>query len=335
MHRINILDCTLREAPIKDMLIGADCIHELIKGLGNSKIDIIECGFLRNTGARKDNTIFLNPKEIEPYLKNKKASCKYALLVNYGQYNLNNLSLYNGKSIDVIRICFKKHQRKEVFPYVKEIKNKGYKVYMQNMDILGYTDEELRETIQKINELQPEVYTIADTFGSMYLEDLDHIYEIVEKELDKDIKLGFHAHNNLMLAAANTEHFISLAASKREIVVDGTIAGCGRGAGNTNTELLVEYINKKYNGSYNLYKLLDLINNILPEFYKKCSWGYNIPYFLAGIYNVHVFNINHLINKPDLKLNDLRKMLESLNENQRKTFDYSLMEKLYEEYFKK
>lgn len=335
MGTINILDCTLREAPIKDLVIGKDYIKKFIDSLGMSNINIIECGFLKDTGSNDNNTIFQKVEEIEPYLKHKKENSLYVALVDYGRYNLRYLSQYDGKSIDGIRICFKKQEKNIVFDYAKEIKNKGYKVFLQHVDTLSYSDIELLEFIEKVNELNPYAYSIVDTFGSMYAQDLRHIYELVDKNLNENIRLGFHAHNNLMLANANSQFFISLAHSKREIIVDSSVLGCGRGAGNANTELMAEFLNKRYNGNYNLDELLDIIDVLMPKFRQECKWGYSIPYFLSGVHNAHVFNVNHLLKRHNIKSKDLRAIIDRLDDVQKKKYDDTILEKVYIEHFNK
>ena len=243
------------------------------------------------------------------------------------------MSDYNGKSIDGIRICFKKDERFEVFEYAKAIKEKGYKVFFQNVDTMSYSDLELLQVIEKVNELKPYAYSIVDTFGAMYAEDLRHIYSIVNHNLDKDIILGFHAHNNLMLANANTQEFINLASKEREINVDSSILGCGRGAGNSHTECLVEFLNKKFDQHKDLDAILDIIDYLMPKFIQECEWGYSIPYFLSGVHSSHVFNVNHLLRRHNIKSKDLRAIIETLDEKQKKAYDYKLLEKIYVEHF--
>lgn len=333
--KINLLDCTLREAPIKDLVLDREYIQKFINGLEKSNIDIIECGFLKNNQHNPDSTIFRYVEEIEPYLINKSPDKLYVALVDYGRYDLKYLSKFNGKSIDGIRICFKKSERHDVFAYAQAIKDKGYKVFFQNVDTLSYSDIELLELIEKVNHLKPYAYSIVDTFGSMYADDLRHLFEIANKNLDKDIRLGFHAHNNLMLAVANSQFFISLASNNREIMVDASVLGCGRGAGNANTELLTEYINNKYDGNYNIDELLDIIDTLMPKFHQSCHWGYSIPYFLSGVHNAHVFNVNHLLRRHNIKSKDLRNIIEKLDMVQKKSYDYAVLEKVYVEHFDK
>lgn len=333
--RIDLLDCTIREAPLKELYFGEAYIQKFINGLEKSNINIIECGFLKNGQYTLGSTIFSKVEQIEPYLRHKKKNTLYVALVDYGRFDLENLTPYNKKSIDGIRICFKKAEKDKVFDYAKAIKDKGYKVFFQHVDTLDYTDIEIIELLQKVNELKPYAYSIVDTFGSMYADDVTHLYSLVNRHLNLDIKLGFHTHNNLMLAVANSQLFITLAYATRDIMVDGSVLGCGRGAGNTNLECLAQFINQKFQGKYNLDELFDLIDTLMPKLQKECKWGYDIPYFLSGIHSSHVFNVNHILRRHNILSKDLRAIIEKLDTKQKKQYDYKLLEKLYVEHIGK
>ena len=330
LMKINLLDCTLREAPIKDLILGKDVIQDFINGLEKTGINIIECGFLRDIGACQDNTIFKYASDIEPFLVNKNVNRIYTALIDYGRYNIDNLTDFDGKSIDALRICFKKNERNEVIPFAKAIKDKGYKIFIQQVDTLAYNDYEICELIQEINKLKPYAYSIVDTFGSMYADDVRHLCKLVNNNLDNSIIMGFHAHNNLMLAASNSELFIELMNNIREIIIDTAVLGCGRGAGNAATELLIQYINSKFNGEYMLDPIFDIVDNLMPKFIGK--WGYNIPYFISGTHNTHVFNINYLVEKHNIKSKNLKNFVETLNEYQKKHYDYTKLEQLYQDF---
>ena len=81
----------------------------------------------------------------------------------------------------------------------------------------------------------------------MYEEDLDRIVSVLDRELKENVAIGFHSHNNQQLAFSNAIHFIKiLEKSQRTVVVDSSLCGMGRGAGNATTELMVNYLNHKY-----------------------------------------------------------------------------------------
>jgi 4-hydroxy 2-oxovalerate aldolase len=92
-----------------------------------------------------------------------------------------------------------------------------------------------------------------------------------------DVPLGFHGHNNLELALINT-----LTALDNGVeIVDATITGMGRGAGNLKTELLLTVLNtqKKLELDYNP------LSQVVDEFakmQKNYEWGTNLPYMVSG-----------------------------------------------------
>jgi len=335
MKNFMLLDCTLREAPLEDLMWGKLSVNRLLHGLEDAGVDIIEVGFLKNNPYREGSTSFKHVEEITPYIKNKRADVLYVALVDYGRYDLENLTNYDGKSIDAIRVCFKHHEINDVLDYAELIRNKGYKVCIQHVDTMGYRDEEIKEFIKRVNEFKPFSYSIVDTFGAMYMKDVLHYINLVKDELDKEIWLGLHVHNNLMLADSNAQCFVDMLLEKRKIIVDSSLYGCGRGAGNAHTEQLALYMNKNHAARYDINVILDLIDTVMTSVADKTSWGYSIPYFVSGMYNAHTFNVNQLLKRHNLRSKDLCGIIGMLTDTQKKEYDYALLEQLYVKYFEK
>lgn len=334
---IEVLDCTLRDGGyLIDAKFGDDVIKGIIEKLYKAGIDVIECGFLNDEPHQEGTTIFNCVEEIIKYLPerrlNKEYDTSFVVLADCSRYKAENLKVYDGKSIDGIRECFFKHEVEEAFQLAKVMKEKGYKVYIQPVDILGYTDLEILKLVERTNELSPYAFSIVDTFGSMFKEDLIRVFSLINNNLCKNIKMGFHSHNNMQLSFALCQEFAELNLGNRDIVIDSTICGMGRGAGNANTELVTNYLNRKFNANYNLNKILELIDIYMPNFDKMCSWGYSVPYFIAGLHNSHVYNISYLLDKQSIKAKDIHKIIKKLEPKIRKKYDYDNLEKLYIEH---
>lgn len=326
---INLLDCTLREAPVEGLIYGNEFIQDFVNSLERTGINIIEIGFLKNAPYKEGSAIFQRTEEIEPFLKNKKEGVIYTALVDYGRYDLKYLSQCNGKSIDAIRVCFKKGEQDSAFEYSKQIKEKGYKVFFQHVDTIGYKKEEIEDIVKKVNELKPYAYSIVDTFGAMYQDDVEKMYTIISSKLDEGIILGFHGHNNLLLANANTQYFLSIAKNRKKVNVDASILGCGRSAGNAQIELLAEFLNKKYSQHYNFSEILKIIDNLMPQIQAKCQWGYKIQYAICAMNNTHTFNAKYLTEKYNV---DSNRLLEIITKIEKKNlYNYDELDKLYNE----
>lgn len=122
---------------------------------------------------------------------------------------------------------------------------KGYKVFVQPMVSLNYTDEEFLSLIQLVNHIKPYAFYIVDSFGMMNKKNLIRLFYLVEHNLDESIWIGFHSHNNKQLAYSNAQCLIDTQTA-RNLIIDSSIFGMGRGAGNLNTELIVEYLNDNF-----------------------------------------------------------------------------------------
>lgn len=333
MNHAKLLDCTLRDgAYLIDKKFGDASINGIINGLLNTGIDLIEIGFLQNEGFGEGKTVFKNSKNAEKYVPENKNGTLFTVLADYSRYSVENLDEYTGKSFDAVRACFFKKERYDVIDFCKEIKRKGYKIFIQPVDILGYSDIELIEFIEMINTLEPYCLSIVDTFGSMYVEDLRRVYEIINHNLIPNCKIGFHSHNNMQMSSALSQEFLRMTFGKRNVVVDATISGMGRGAGNTPTELIVQYMVSKLGYNYDIDALLDVIDEYMDNIRSRCSWGYSTNYFIAGAYGAHVNNIAYLSKKNSIRYKDIRYILNKVGAIPRKRYDYDLLEKTYVDY---
>ena len=334
MNSIRILDCTLRDgAYIVNGLFGEPAIRGIINKLKNANIDIIECGWLKNDTCVDGTTYYHVPRDVEKYLSGKSEKVKYVAMIDWDRYDLQNLPECDGKSIDAIRVVFPHNHYSEGMALGGVIKSKGYEVFFQAANTLAYSDEELVELATIANQVKPSSLSIVDTFGAMYGEDLSRIVNILDNHLDKDIALGFHSHNNQQMSFALSMQFIDmLKNSRRDCIVDSSLCGMGRGAGNATTELVVNYINRKYGGNYDMNEVMDAIDMYMQYFLENYSWGYSIPYFIAGMYCTHVNNIAYLLKNHRTNAKDMRNIVESLSEEDRKKYDYDLLEDKYLDY---
>ena len=298
MGSAQLLDCTLRDgAYLIDKTFGNNTIRGIIRGLVQARMDYIEIGFFQDEGFGEGKTVFRNSADAARFIPEDKGVSEFTVLADYSRFTVDCLDDRREDSIDAIRECFFKHERYDAIAACHKIKKKGYKVFVQPVDILGYTDSELLELIELINQLVPYCVSIVDTFGSMYEEDLRHVYSLIDHNLVSNVKIGFHSHNNMQLSNALSQSFLRMAVGERQVIVDGTISGMGRGAGNTPTELIAQYMVSKLGYSYDIDAILDIIDGYMDNIRSKCIWGYSTPYFIAGCYSAHVNNIAYLTQK--------------------------------------
>lgn len=329
--KIELLDCTLRDgAYIVNAKFGTPAIKGIIKKMQDANIDIIECGWLKNTVHEEGTSFFHDPSDVERYLLKRSDRAIYVAMIDWDRYDLNNLPEYDGKTLDAIRVVFPYGKYKEGIAVGEAIARKGYKVFFQAANTLAYSDQDLIDLAGEVNRVSPVALSIVDTFGAMYKEDLERIVQVLNKELNSGIKLGFHSHNNQQLSFALSMHFVELLAeTERGGIVDASLCGMGRGAGNATTELVANYLNRRQHCNYDMNQIMDAIDMYMPYFQERYTWGYSTPYFIAGMYCCHVNNIAYLQENHRTNAQDMRSIIESLSPDDRKKYDYDLLEEKY------
>lgn len=331
MKKTSLLDCTLRDgAYINGSEFGTPAIRGIISKMQDAGAEVIECGWLKDAPYKDGSTYYHIPSDMEKYLTRRDDRCTYVAMIDWDRYDDSVLPEFDGRSIDAVRVVFPRDKVKDALKIAKRIRDKGYKVFLQAANTLGYSDEELKELADSVNEFAPVAMSIVDTFGAMYEDDLTHIVNFLDERLDESIGLGFHSHNNQQLSFALTTHFIELLSGRnRDIMVDSSLSGMGRGAGNTTTELLASYLNRKHHGNYDMDAILDAIDTYIEPIRAKYSWGYSTPYFIAGMYQCHVNNIAYLLKNHRTNARDMRNVISSLGTEERRHYDYDLLEKKY------
>ena len=146
--------------------------------------------------------MFNNCREIRNILPENNGNTKFTAMALHNKYDIDKLEDYDGKTIDALRITFHDYDIDEGLRYIEKAIGKGYKVFANPINIMGYSDEMILKLLEKINRIKPYAFSIVDTFGSMMKEDLMRIYSMVEHNLDQSIVIGLHLHENLALSFA-------------------------------------------------------------------------------------------------------------------------------------
>lgn len=342
MKNISILDCTLRDGGrIIDCAFKSDAIVGIGKQLKLAGINIIEMGFLRNGTYAENSTFFSSVYDADKYIhqvcsKDPKKDEQYVLFMDYGLYDIGFLSEADRDGVGGIRYGFTRKDFLDKAPQItgemQVIKSKGYDLYLQDVNTNGYNEEELIKLICMANSIHPVSFGIVDTYGSMYLDDLEKVWNIVDSYLDKDIAVDFHSHNNMQMSFALTQRLIQLSGGKRKLIIDSTLNGMGKCAGNLNTELIVDLLARKYNYDYDIDVILDAIDRYLVSIKRCVEWGYSIPAFMAGIYSAHPNNIIYLTEKYRLNSKDIKYIISAIDEKTRQRYDYDNINKIYRNY---
>lgn len=330
---ISLLDCTLRDGGyINNFEFGNNIIKNIVFKLTESNIEIVECGFLKSNANDGNKSLYKNVGSINKYLK-QRSSAMYVAMIAYGDITIDEIEDCGQNLVSGIRLTFHENDINNAFEFAEQLMKKGYKVFIQPVETATYTDQALLDLINKVNNMHPFAFYLVDTLGSMYKKDLLRMFYLVDNNLDSGIQIGFHSHNNLQLSFSNAQELI-LMHSDRNIIIDTSVFGMGRGAGNLCTELLTQYINENIENRYDIIPILEIMDEYIMPIYVHHPWGYSAPYYIAAVNDCHPNYATYLMNKQSLCIRDINSVIKSIPADKRHLYNADLISELYLDYQK-
>lgn len=325
---IKLLDCTLRDGGyINDWKFGKKAIKDIKENLEVSGVDIIELGFMRDEPANADRTIFNSIKNVKQLIGNKLPNREYAIMAEVSNpYPLEKLENYSEGAPDIIRVIIWKRMLQEGFEYCKGIVEKGYKLCVQPARVSQYSDQEFIDMIQLFNKLNPLAIYVVDSWGTMYKDELLHYLKLADENLKEGIAVGYHGHNNMMQAFDVAQAFCEQNL-KRDLLIDASVYGIGRGAGNLNTEIFAKWANAKLGKNYNTSPLIKIYDKYIKHIYQHCEqWGFSIPYLITAKYNANP-NFAGYLEKKGLSCEIIEKCIAAIPPQERIIFKPEIADK--------
>ena len=181
--------------------------------------------------------------------------------------------------LDLIRVaCYSKDVDKAL-ALVQTFHDLGYETTLNIMAFSNVMENELLEAFELIKESSVDVVYIVDSYGSLDHNDVKYLVEKFKTQLPNK-RLGVHTHNNMQLAFSNT----LIAAELGVELLDASVYGMGRAAGNCPTELLVAHLKGT---KYNLRPVLGVLEQLMVPLREKEEWGYILPYMITGALDEH------------------------------------------------
>jgi len=335
-QKISLLDCTLRDGGyVNDWKFDHDNMVSIFERVVDAGTDIIEIGFLDERRPFDFNRSIMPDTDSagKIYGDLDRKNTKVFGMIDYGTCGLDHIKPCSESFLDGIRVIFKKHLREEALQFCEELKKLGYIVFAQLVSVTAYTDEELIDLCGIANRRKPDAVSMVDTYGLTHQNDLRHILEILDKNLNEDIAIGYHGHNNFQMGYANCQTVLAYSKeTQRDLLVDGTLYGMGKSAGNAPIELIAMHMNNEYGKDYQLSQYLEAIDANIMQFYQPATWGYSLFFFIAASNDCHPDYVKQLTNKHTLSIKQMNELLGKLQGEKKLLYDKEYMEKLYVEY---
>lgn len=340
MKDVMLLDCTLRDGGyVNDWKFGRDNIVSIFERVVEAGVDIIEIGFLDERRAfDPDRSIMPDTDCVERIFGglNRKQTMVVGM-IDFGTCSLEHIKPARDCFLDGIRVIFKKHLREPAMAFCAELKELGYKVFAQLVSVTSYDDGEMFDLIRLANAVQPFAVSIVDTYGLMHQDNLMHYFDLLNDRLDASIALGYHAHNNFQMGYANCIAVLNRKLGgdvRRPMLVDGSLYGMGKSAGNAPIELIAMFMNHRMGKQYDVSQILESIDANVSAFYQPSTWGYNMFYYLAASNDCHPNYVSYLMQKQTLSVKSINDILGRLQGEKKLLYDKDVIEALYLDYQK-
>jgi 4-hydroxy 2-oxovalerate aldolase len=287
---IKVVDATLRDGGIVNAFYFpkgfAEALYQANLAAG---VDIMEFGYKVSKKMFDVNSFgewkFCDEESIRRVVGNNDTDMKISVMSDVGRVDLKTEVIPKKDSvIDMYRIATYTHQIPSACEMIDYCHSMGYMTSCNIMAISKNQESDLIRALEEVAKTPVDIIYIVDSFGAVYPEEIRRVVDMYgEIAYKHDKQLGIHAHNNQQLAFANTIE----AVAKGVNYLDATVNGMGRGAGNCFLEALLGFLK---NPKYKMEPILKFIReHMIPLKKSGVVWGYDVPYLLTGLYNVHPY----------------------------------------------
>ncbi len=343
MHKsIKLLDCTLRDGGYyNDWDFSPSLISDYLDAMTALKVDFVEIGFrsLKNEGFKGgcafSTDSFIESLSIPTGLTNKigvmvngsELTSKQADLLSLEDQEMAQVSilenLFKPKALSpvtLVRIACHVHEFESCLPASIWLKEQGYLVGFNLMQIADKTTEEITLLAKKSSRFPIDALYFADSMGSLNPQKVSRIIGAFKKGWQG--ALGIHAHDNMGQAIANSLQAVSDSVTW----IDSTVTGMGRGPGNAQTEYLAMALEPYRKNTGNLTKLFELIRKHFKPLKEQYGWGTNPYYYMAGQSGIHPSYIQEMLQDSRYSDEDVLAVIEHLKVKGGKKFSLGTLE---------
>jgi 4-hydroxy 2-oxovalerate aldolase len=281
---IKVLDCTVRDGGLMNGWHFPDeFVKDVYKACVASGIDYMEIGYISNEKAFSRNEVgpwrFCDEEDVRRIVGDNKTNLKLSAMADIGRIEPDDIKPKKESVLDMIRVACYVHQIDKAIFLAEHCIDKGYEATINLMAVSTVMERDLNEALDDVAKSKVRIFYLVDSFGSMYCEQIELLINKYKAALP-DRTIGVHMHNNIQLAFSNTVTGIIHGCN----MLDGTLLGIGRGAGNCPLEVLLSFLK---NPKFKLRPIFDVIQRKLIPLQKDIHWGYHIPYLITGSMNQH------------------------------------------------
>lgn len=305
MAKIKIVDTTMRDGShAVSHSFSPEQVEKIAAGLDQSGVEIIEIAHGDGIAGSSYNYGFLKYKE-EDLIRAARANisnAKLDILLLPGIGTIKDLKEARSWGVDVVRVATHVTEADIGAQHIQAAKDLGMMACGFLMMVHMVEPEKVAEQAALMESYGADYINLADSAGYLLPEDVQARVKAVREAVK--IPVGFHAHNNLSLAVANSLAAIEAGAT----YIDTTLRGLGAGAGNCQLEVLAGILQRKgYDTGLNYYLLQDLAEDVVEPLMHRpqtITTASNILGY-AGVYSSFLLHVYRAAEKFHLEPRDI------------------------------
>ena len=296
-YTVKILECSLRDGGYYTSWdFSESLVDDYLRSMERMPVEYIEVGYRSKLKEEYAGAFYYLPLPVLKRIKGKTTK-KLAVILNEKEINRDDLEILLGPCrglITLVRLAVDPKNLERAVRLSKSIKEMGFSVSFNLMYASKWT-ENMADRLEEISTAADYFY-VVDSYGGLYPQTVEKIFIELRKKLE--IPLGFHGHNNLEMALANSLTAIEFGAE----IIDSTVLGMGRGAGNLKTELILTVLNNKNALPIDFDALNDLTTLFTP-LKERFKWGNNLYFMVSGAFSLGQDSVVSRVKKRFYSLN--------------------------------
>lgn len=267
MKKINLLDTTLREGSyVVDFSFSIEQTEAICKALEEVGVEYIEIGHGvgLNAGNMGHGVAVASDKDYMLAAQRVLTKSKFGMFCIPGISQLSDIDVAAAHGMGFLRVGTNVTAVASSKDFIKKAKDYGMFVCANFMKSYAATPKEFAQLASLSESYGADVVYIVDSAGSMFPQDIEIYYNEIRKI--SNVAVGFHGHDNLGFAVANTIKALELGC----MFIDSSLQGLGRSAGNVATEVLIAVLIKLgLSKDYHLMKALGAGKNFIQSLVKR------------------------------------------------------------------
>ncbi len=299
---LKVLDCTIRDGGlINNYHFTDELVNAVYRAACEAGVDIIELGKKLSvsdeyTREKYGKWNFCDDDDLQRVIDSCDSDYRplVAVMFDIGRVDVNALKPRDQSPFDMARVACYVPDIDKGLDLVKRSKDLGYLTTINIMACSAAIRTDLIEALSQVEETPELDYLyLVDSYGAFYSEQVTDYLNLYKKHAPSK-ELGFHAHNNQQLAFSNTQQAIIDGVN----LLDATVNGIGRGAGNCNLELLLNFLK---NPKFDVRPVYRVIQEQFVPLRQEIEWGFNDIYGIGGHFNQHPRAAMKVRGNPELK----------------------------------